>query len=343
MKKIHWKRKKNEYHPRRNKGKIVSKLKNFKFKRILIVFFVLGILGMFYFAFGNSTYWKITEIEYVGIENLQKKELDASLNEFFNENIFFLKPSLIEIKLKDEFIQIKNVKAEKIYKNKIVVYIEEKVPHYIYQNFNGIYLFDKEGSVLKNTKLNDYIEYKQIDYELARGFGDLNGDYVEDRVFLELEPEQIEDFTIEEFNTEIKENILDGIINERQTNFNNRLDIVDEHLGEYGGFNVPVIKAWEEKIYEVGEIRNKEESWFLGQASATIEEKTNFRVLSSLWDGDLRLLNTINTGTEVIMSPSRDLDIQIEDLELIINKLEKPVEEVKFIDLSSTKVLIEYK
>ncbi|MBD3363554.1 FtsQ-type POTRA domain-containing protein [Candidatus Dojkabacteria bacterium] len=336
--KVIWHRKPSKVHPRRKK----INFKNiFKKKWIfLAIIFILGIIISSFILGGDS--WKFQEVKYFGVKNLEKSQLNKYIDPYLGRNIFFVNPQKLADELNEHFIEISEARAEKVYRNKINFYIEEKIPHIIYLNFSGIFLFDTKGEVLKAWEAGSKVEFSELDYELARGFGDEDASYIEDRVYQDLDEEEIEDFIFEEMDSKEKQKVLNSIVVEKQTKFNKILDNNSKKLELFSEYQIPIIKAWDESVYKVGDFDDRKKIKFLGNAVNSLKERMNPKDIKCLWDGELRLICTIDQRIDLILSPSRKLNYQLQDLKLILEEIDKESEEIRMIDLTSEKVLVEY-
>ncbi len=326
---------------------VETKRRIFKYKSksigrfVLLLFFVFLSLFIWWYMHKKSA-WVFTYSEYEGIVNLEKSVLDNSISSFFGLEMAKVNPNELEEKLMYDYIEISGVHAEKRFPNTIVFYVEEKNPQINYLNFTGIYIIDRDGEVLRaNTTENSY-EFSVEDYDLSRGMGSPNAEYVEDRIYASLSEEEMTDFDFETFDQAQKEKVLEEISSERKTKLVSILENRKNEFGKYVYSKYPVIYGWDEKEYSPGEFVDQEWLVFVRDAYDKFEEVSEYKIENALWDGDQRLIFSVNIDTEIVLFPNRDLEEQIEDFVLICDQI-GGVNRIKSIDLSSHNVLVEYR
>lgn len=315
------------------------------FRKVLIYIFLILIIYSGYLLLANSNIDEnlvLKETEYRGLNRLDKTQLDDVINESFGQGMLGLNLYKLEKQLKENFIEVSNIKAEKIYPDKIVFQVEEKTAKLVLVNFNGKFLFDNKGEVLKAICRDDIQKFNGFDYLMARGFGDPNSDYVEDIAIEQLGDDvEIEEFDFKEYPFDEKIKILESLQNKSLLEFEDVTTWVQNNLDLNVGIELPSIKSWNENCFKVGEKWDDSLINFLADSYQVFKENLKYEVIDSRWDGDFRLFFKLTNGTEIILSPSRTLDTQIEDLESILLYSEKNIYDYKLVDLSSQKVLVE--
>lgn len=289
--------------------------------------------------------WTVSSINYIGNENLSSMSLDQTLYEFFGENIFKIRIGEVEKKLDESYVEIKSVRVEKKMPNTLDVYIEEKIPKFVLINLNGIYVIDSKGEVLVAYQNDDKVELEENELDIARGFGGVNASYIEDRYLTDNEDqiENIEDFSFDDVSPEKREEILNIITQEKKSKFNQYLEYDTSLIGEYSHLNK--IKAWDETMYEVGEFLSEDLIVFLTKPVEVIGESEDIKIEKVLWDGDLRLELTLDSGTVLIFARNiegdRSINNQIEDFFAFNEYDQRSLSAIKSIDLSSKKIVVE--
>lgn len=344
--------KKNTVQSRRNPELVHFRRKRsflgriFNFRKILVYLLLILLIFAGYFYIKNlnlSENLVLKQTEYEGLDRLTKAQLDISLTDKFGQNMIGLNLRQMERKLITDFIEVSNVRAEKIYPDKVVFKIEEKTAKLVLSNFNGKFLVDENGEILKSVCRDDLQKFDAFDYLLARGFGDANADYVEDIVIANLpEDVKIEEFDYSQFPYEEKVKILKELELQKETEMNDEINFVWENINlELTNIDVPSMKSWSEDCFKVGVYTDSTLISFLADTSNILKNQLKYEIKDLNWDGEFRLVVILNNGTRLIFSPSRTLDIQIEDLESILLYSQKAVYDFRLIDLSSQKVLVE--
>jgi cell division septal protein FtsQ len=126
---------------------------------ILTVFLIL----FFYFFFIHSRVFQVTKINIVGEGFNTEEQLLEAINPhlqkkslfFDTKSIFLINRRNIKESLLDNFLNIKEVEVTKIFTNKILVKIKDRIPVVVIDSEDKEYLIDKEGLVFKSRE-NDY-------------------------------------------------------------------------------------------------------------------------------------------------------------------------------------------
>lgn len=342
MTKVHWKpistiRQQNIIPSSKDVGLIKRNYGRF----ILLILAVVGSLLVWWFVQRQQA-WIFSETEYVGLVNLEKSQLDNAIADQFGLLIHKINPDSLEEKLRGAFVEIGDVRAEKLFPNKIRFTIVEKIPAFVYINFNGYYLVDSVGEVIKAYPNESAYDFSDLDYELARGFGSPNANYIEDRVLNELSEDEIAEFDFETFEYEQKELILQSIELERKLKFNDVIRTNTERYSSQAFQGIPLISGWSEEVYKVGENMEVDLFTFFNQVNQSKQNNMEITFENLLWDGDQRMILFFNIDSEVVISRKRDVAIQFEDLALIVKKIGE-IDKIKRIDLSVAKVVVDYR
>jgi cell division septal protein FtsQ len=103
-------------------------------------------------------YFKISAVDYFGLENTTKQELQDFLNQKFLrkknflplpwDNYFFVNTESITKKLSENF-SFEKIEVTKVFPNKLEITIIEKISSVIYDNGQKYFLLDSEGTVTK--------------------------------------------------------------------------------------------------------------------------------------------------------------------------------------------------
>ncbi len=137
-----------------------------RFTRRIFYFATLALLGggFFYFFFVSS-YFKITNVEILGVESISQEEVQSGVENvfaqkklgFFNSKNYFLAPvEKLQASLLEQFPKIGIVSLEKIYRNTLQVHIEERVMLGVWclasrDRLENCFYFDKEGVIFEEA------------------------------------------------------------------------------------------------------------------------------------------------------------------------------------------------
>jgi cell division septal protein FtsQ len=120
----------------------------------VILFFTL--LAFWIACLAYIPYFKINKIEYSGLNNTSKKELDEFINQqFLNKksrlplnNYFFISADKISKNLDNTF-SFDTVEVNKVFPDKLEINVREKTSSVIYDNGQKYFLLDSGGTVIK--------------------------------------------------------------------------------------------------------------------------------------------------------------------------------------------------
>ena len=141
-----------------NREKKKSRLLSFKVKIIFFFILLIGWAIMLLYL----PYFKITDVRIEGLHNIKDYEITSFLNKFElkqkkilpSKNYFLVKTDRLESRIQKNF-PIMDVTSEKVFPNKLIISIKEKVTSLIYDNSKSYYLMDNNGSLIKKlTEVN---------------------------------------------------------------------------------------------------------------------------------------------------------------------------------------------
>lgn len=146
---------KDSFHYKTNPFKIHKKPRKIKVKLILFVIFLLAwVVSLAYIP-----YFKINKVNYSGLNNLTKTELDEVVyGDFLNKksilpvnNYFFIDPDKISKELYKKFA-LEGVEVKKVFPHELNINIKEKISSIIYDNGKKYFLLDAGGVAIKYLK-----------------------------------------------------------------------------------------------------------------------------------------------------------------------------------------------
>ena len=145
----------DSFHYKSNPFRKHKKPTPIKFKLILfIVFLLIWVICLAYIS-----YFKVNKINYFGLNNTTKEELNEFIyGNFLNKksilplnNYFFINSDKISGELYKKFA-LETVEVAKIFPNQLNVEIKEKISSVIYDNGKAYFLLDSRGTAIKHLK-----------------------------------------------------------------------------------------------------------------------------------------------------------------------------------------------
>lgn len=143
------------FHYKTNPFKVHKKPRKIKIRLIIFAVFLLA----WTICLAYIPYFRITKINYFGLTNTAKSELDEFIyGKFLNKksilplnNYFFINKDKISGNLYERF-SFENVEVIKTFPNQLDVNIKEKISSVIYDNGKKYFLLDSGGTVIKYLK-----------------------------------------------------------------------------------------------------------------------------------------------------------------------------------------------
>jgi cell division protein FtsQ len=128
--------------------------------QLILLFFLFVILASLSFIL--SPFFHIREFAIHSRSEINKNSLRSYLNEFYGENILFIKESDLEKKLLDHRL-VSSITIEKSYPSKIHVIIEERKAAAWINNNDQKLLFSADGIILDQIESEKEINFPQIE------------------------------------------------------------------------------------------------------------------------------------------------------------------------------------
>jgi cell division septal protein FtsQ len=144
--------------------RIYSRKRKVIFRKLLSFLWVILIIGIFgaiiwglnYFY--NSDYFKIKSIEIKGNNYYKSQDILDKVKELKGTNIFEIDKKKYESILEKNFIRIKSVQILKVFPDKLIFNIIERVPYLIISYKTDFFIVDNEGFIIEkvNEPINNY-------------------------------------------------------------------------------------------------------------------------------------------------------------------------------------------
>ncbi len=330
-----------------NANRMNRRLMRINLRPLILLLAVLLIGALIYLLRNNFVYFRVQYIKYEGNDVISTQRLDATLSDLMNSPILSIKPGQIEQRLVETINEVKQVRVEKQFPRTLLIKLVEKRPLVIFQNFHGKAIIDRDGEVLALWKKTVPLHFEDYEYQLARGYGNINGGYVEDFIRKNLTEEEQKsfDFTTTEASMKLEayNELLKGILEK----FNRALEAEYEIQPDLGNYSqLLVLNAWDETAYEKGSILNPELVEFVGEIIAQSSHINELKIVFLLWDGDLRVILHTQDGKEIVFTRDpyerRTAEIQFRDLQALYVNLGDKWKGVSRVELGSEKIVVRY-
>ena len=144
----------SQFKLRKEFGRGVTLKRRFlKFANLLIFSAIIfGLVSALYYIFGVSDFFKISEIEIIGTKSfVSHRDLNEILQtKLYGKNILTIDADGSEKALSNIFQGAKNIIIKREFPNKIIVWVNERIPlALVYNNdSSNVFMIDEDGYVL---------------------------------------------------------------------------------------------------------------------------------------------------------------------------------------------------
>ena len=183
-----------------------KKLCRKKWFRILRPMLIVGLIVLFVYILTALGVFKIKKVE---IENdlTYIENISTVTNQYIGKGYFSLNLDELENDIQQGYRYVKKVEAEKIFPNKIRVYIEEYKPQYYFESKEICYIVSQEGFLLEEN-----VEYEECSLEQGVAIESNDTIFAEEKLIFDLEISQavkiLQEFGWEISKVELKKNVM---------------------------------------------------------------------------------------------------------------------------------------
>jgi len=140
-------------------------------KKIIIYSLLFILLATWLILMLYLPYFRIKDIEFQGLKIIEINEISEYVNDEFlkgiiipRNNFFLLRSKKIERNLLQKY-GVDEIKVTKIFPQKLLIEIKEKISTIIYYNGSNYYLLDKNGEIIKKITLQNDIKEEILEEE----------------------------------------------------------------------------------------------------------------------------------------------------------------------------------
>ncbi|MBN1915763.1 FtsQ-type POTRA domain-containing protein [Candidatus Dojkabacteria bacterium] len=323
---------------------ILSRTKKFLIWAFVIIP-IFAVSLFFLLRYLSSGKFNINNVAFFGTTLTRQEDLEAIKTDFLGRNIFLLRTSEIELAMREKGTYVSEVYVEKILPDSLEVYIEEKIPQLIYINFSNAYLLTGDSEVVDVISKDQELGLSDEEISILKGFGDLNSNYVIERIISKQENLEDNSEKIEEFKKSITEEeklkTLKEIRGEMQAKIEQIYGIHLDNVSKSRFWHLPVTFVYETMSYQLTDnIDNSKIKFFLNVVKF-IDENKEFEVWRYQWDSKFRLSIHLVNGKIFYFSTKRDFNLQKEDLLIVLNELKTEDKNYRSIDVGADKVVVD--
>jgi len=334
--------------PRKN---VWGKLKNIAIGLISLILIIAIVLGLY--ALFNSEEFKIKSFEFIGNKEVEDGEILEAISSVKGKSLFLTNAFTISDTIKQNFPLFKSVVVKKIYPDLIKVIVSEKEPQLILINLNGSYLIDEEGFVIEVIS-SDSIKFPEDKVDIARGIGDPNSDIVRDLIYADWKFAKTKktDLSAEEeaalakqfdFNAvplEQKQAKLQVIQTELLSEINSFLEKHAQLVAQTVYAGLPRVYMVNANKIEKNQIISENKLNLTAEVARFFNQHQEFVLAKIYWEGEVLVRFEFTNGKQIVFGTNRKASEQLEDLLLVLSKLQQEGKSYTRIDVSSKKISV---
>ncbi|MBN1331579.1 FtsQ-type POTRA domain-containing protein [Candidatus Dojkabacteria bacterium] len=338
---------------------------NYIFKRIgtiAAVGFVISLVVVFRLII-NTDYFDVKEIHVIGVEKTDQTKFEEIARNYKGKNIYSVDLNKLEKDVSAVSIYIKDVYAKKYLPDRIEITIKERYPSFVILNYDGIYLVDEEY-IVTNIPFKQEIGFSQAELD-AYTKNDIESDIIKEKIFakikageLELELQgilaetskfktgqaedleeiKIEDIDFAKIDQKIKLEELDALKSEingiTAEHFASLEQIVNE--SEYAGLR----RIYFDKNgnYEEGQVVEEGRLVIYDKVDDYFADNEDLTIAKSTWTSDYTLRVDFLEKKTILFASNREIERQLDDLEVVMEELRSSGKDFKRIDLRTETI-----
>lgn len=297
--------------------KFKNPLKSKKLRLSLALIFVVIIVWQVIPRYSDLPFFKIKEIQILGIEQVNQETFSQNLEQYKNKSLINISTEKIEKGIKDQYDFIDEVYVRKIMPDKLQVEVVEKYPVIAYINLKGAYLLDRNYFVV-SVSATTKKQVTQDDLNLFTGNIDINSNYLKERYLLTLQSEEERaNLKWEEVDQSKKTELLNKLKTESTNLINSIQSELLQSLASSEFSKLITIQSYSQVDYKKNEAIEPERNEFVNRLYGRIKE-LNIQVLEIRWISDYTLQLKLQDQKTFLFSIKRTIDSQISDLSTII-------------------------
>lgn len=321
----------------------------------LLLLTIVGIVILALYLLIRNPLFSITEIEVLGNNTISTDNIISSAGDIKNQSIFTIKTDVIETKIQLAYPNIYKINVSKYLPNKIRITILEKEPKLLLVNLNGAYVLDENANIVDIIHQED-INYPEDRLDIAAGIADENSKiirevfekkYIEEKGLQNLSPEEQKlsleknfNYTLitpqEKFN-EFKK-LRNTIINEIDALIaNNQKSIQSSDFAI-----LPQALLYDNTKYEKLDTVDKNRLELTLELMRYFSKNPYGYILNGrpVWKGEIIVELKFSNGKTIKFGVLKKPSTQLEDFEIMTNKLNQLNNNFNELDLSSENISV---
>ncbi len=305
--------------------RIFIRVFSFRFNLITLSFTILVIISLLFILFMHSQQAYIVKtLQVVGIKEIGRMELDEVLNEYLGRSMFTFSEGSIEAQLLAEFPYIRTVEVQKILPGKLNVSVQERFPIFVYNNLSGVALIDREMQVIDVPNTQESVGLTTNELLIVEGYGDPNADYVYEKFLSKIDDEEKRaELDWAEVELEKKVGALEELRRDLLIRVESALNRNSDILLELDLPNTQLVFGYDAMQLGVGDLFPEDLFLVTEQVITNVPDLLG-GILKMTWQSQFSLVIETESGVNVEMTSSKDVEEQLHALQVILAQEEIP-------------------
>lgn len=312
------------------------------YKNTILSLFLVILVPVFIYVLTHTSFFKVESIRFEGVQNIEQSKLVEIGQKYKGQNIYSIDLDQLEKDVAESSVYIKSALAKKILPDKVVIRVEERLPNLAILNFDGVYLVDDEDYVTRHT-ISQTIGFTEDEWRVYNT-NDLDIKIIEERLVVNLQEED-EEFDKEEFDyskydEKAKIAIQGEIRDEMDQTIEAHFNDLEKQVNESEYASLPRVYFYDRGEYEEGEYIESSHLQVVDKVLGYLNSSELYTVTKTIWSTDFTLVVYTLEEKQFVFGINRDIDTQLEDLEIVMNRLDNEGKDFEYIDLRPDTIIV---
>ncbi len=334
----------------------------FKFIKESYLFIIFLAFFVLIYLFTRTNVFIVKEIQFTGVTKIDKTKLQAIADKYKGKNIYLINLGDVENDVYDCSVYVKSVYAKKYLPSKLVIDIDERDPSFSLLDFDGVFLIDKEGKVV-SSPIHEKISFEQEEVSILSTM-DFDLDIVKSRIIANATDEELSEWLKDDADKDMlykdetdmqsikalidfskipddmKLNTFLEIRNEVTQIVDEHFNSLNEQINQTEFANLPRVLFYKNNNLNNGDLIDATKLDILGKVLSFFARREDYSMQYAIWISDYTLKVTTLENKEFIFSDTRDIKMQLNDLDVMINELHSRGEDFTSIDVRSEIIAV---
>lgn|GEM_PF-6468474 len=278
---------------------------------------IVGIIVTAVVLLRGASQFKIQKIVVRGNQVAKQEQILEAVNWVKDQNLYALNVAQVQRDLLNKFPYFKQVQVRKILPDNLLIEIAERAAVMTYANISTSVTTDADGRIIAVFDQANLAALGSEVMNIIQGYGSVDLSSVQQKYYTKFQ-DDLPKFRLkwEEVKPEDKATALAELIQEYQALINEyllaRIDKVDPSIKD----TLPIMQDLSNAQFKQGDLMPTQKFKY-GYALLDFFRTKNLKLKQLLWITDFNIIVTLESGTQIIFTATRDLDEQLQAFETI--------------------------